>query len=107
MRAFEFGLAVLFSIGGARSLWYWARRPFASPDLTDQLLYAIFRTARIGSWFGFAGLFVIYATADRMSFAAQTEQLSWYLAMLVVLSGVQFATGLLLGHRRPRGSEGE
>ena len=100
MSTLEVGLAVLLALGGVRSLWYWASRPFQSADLTDQLLYAIFRTARIASWFGFAGLFVLYGTEDRLSLAAQTRSLRWYLAIPVVLSGLQFAAGLLLGRRR-------
>lgn len=101
MNLLEIGLAALLALGGVRSLWYWARRPLQSADLTDQLLYAIFRTARITSWFAFAGLFVMYGTEERLSLAAQTRSLRWYLAIPVVLSGLQFATGLLLGRRRP------
>ena len=61
MRRFEFGVALLLTGFGVRSLWYWARRPFGSTAIRDQLLYAVYRTGRVGLWFAFAGLFYLFA----------------------------------------------
>ncbi|MEX0754289.1 MAG: hypothetical protein WD206_04025 [Actinomycetota bacterium] len=101
MTRFEAGLAVLFALGGIRSLVYWARRPFDSTDVTDQLLYALFRTARIGLWFAFAGLFLIYATSEESSLGRQADRFRWYLLILLGLSALQFVAGQLLGRRTP------
>jgi hypothetical protein len=104
VRTLELGLALLLALGGVRSLVYWARRPFDSADMTDHLLYATFRAARVGLWFAFAGLFVIFRTNDRIGLAAQGDRFRWYLMILLVLSALQFVAGQLLGRRTPSGT---
>ena len=101
MNTIEVGIAVLLTLGGVRSFVYWARRPFGGVDVTDQLLYALFRAARVGLWFAFAGLFLIYGLNDTLGIRAQTDRFRWYLAILVVLGAAQFVAGQLLGRRTP------
>ena len=99
-RVFEWGLVVLLSIGGVRSLVVWARRPFDSPAVADQFLYAVFRAARVASWFAFAGLFLFYATEDELGIVAQSQRLRWYFFLIVVLGAAQFLTSQLLARKR-------
>jgi hypothetical protein len=103
VKALEVGLVICFTLGGIRSIVFWAARPFESDDVGDQLLYAAFRAARIGSWFAFAGLFLIYATSDEVDLAAQTQRFSWYLGIVLFLAATQFVTGWILGRRTPGG----
>ena len=101
MRPVEAAIAVLFTLGGIRSLWYWLRRPFEGTDLTDHVLYALFVTGRVGLWFAFAGLFWIYATLEVQGRAALDElrQYSWYLMVPIALSALQLGAGWFLGRR--------
>ena len=102
MSALEIGLAVVCTLGAARSLWVWARRPFEGRDPVDHLLYAAFVTGRVGLWLSVAGWFVLYAYLDASG--GSVGDYRWYLAVPLVLGGVQFLAGVFLGRRgeRPR-----
>jgi len=104
VNVFEWGMAVILAALGVRSLWIWARRPFEGTDLVDHLLYALFLTGRIGLWFAFSGLFVIYATNDAQgrAFIDESRDVRWYAAVLLVLSAAQFVAGQILGRRGER-----
>lgn len=101
MRPVEGAIALAFLAGGIRSLWYWLRRPFEGTDLTDHVLYALFVTGRVGLWFAFAGLFLVYATLDLQGRAALDElrAYSWYLIVPISLAALQLGAGWFLGHR--------
>jgi hypothetical protein len=101
VRPVEGAIALLFTLGGLRSLWYWLRRPFEGTDVADHVLYALFVTARVGLWFAFAGLFWIYATLDVQGRAALDElrRYSWYLMVPIALAAVQLLAGWFLGRR--------
>ena len=103
MNVVEIGLAVLCTLGGARSLWVWSRRPFESRDPVDHLLYAAFVTGRVGLWFSVAGWFALYAYLDASG--GSVADFRWFLAVPLVLGGVQLLAGVFLGRRgeRPRG----
>jgi hypothetical protein len=98
----EIGLAVLCSLGGVRSLWVWSRRPFESRDPVDHLLYAAFVTARVGLWFSVAGWFVLYGYLTETG--GSLARFRWYLAVPLVLGGVQLLAGYFLGRRGDRPS---
>jgi hypothetical protein len=98
----EIGLAVLCSLGGIRSLWVWSRRPFESRDPVDHLLYAAFVTARVGLWFSVAGWFVLYGYLTETG--GSLARFRWYLAVPLVLGGVQLLAGYFLGRRGERPS---
>ena len=61
MNTVEAAIGAVLAVVGLRSLVVWTRRPFESRSFRDQLLYALFRTGRIGVWFALAGIFFAYA----------------------------------------------
>ncbi len=103
MRIVEVALALLFGLGGLRSLWAWSRRRFESVDLVDQLLYAAYLTGRIGLWFAFGGFFLIYALSDARGRAAVDElaRFRWYVMVPIALAALQLLAGYALGRRSP------
>ena len=111
MRRFEFGVALLLTGFGVRSLWYWARRPFESTAIRDQLLYAVYRTGRVGIWFAFAGLFFLFAFVGASDpepnpitgelVVEHPSKYAWYVIVFAVLGSMQLLGGWLLGHGGP------
>jgi hypothetical protein len=101
VRPVEGAIALVFILGGVRSLWYWLRRPFEGTDVTDHVLYALFVTGRVGLWFAFAGSFLVYATLDLQGRAAldELERYSWYLIVPIALAALQLGAGWFLGRR--------
>lgn len=101
MRAVEAVLALLFGIGGIRSLWRWMRQGFEARDTVDHVLYALHLTGRIGLWFSFAGFFLIAALIDATGVAASEELSSyrWYVLLPLVLATLQLLTGMALARR--------
>ncbi len=104
MRVFEFVLAAVFAALGVRSLAYWIRRPFDSTDVADHLLYAVYLTGRIGTWFAFAGMFALYGAANSgdPSLIAGTAQVRWVAVLLGVLLAMQLIGSQFLGKRTPK-----
>lgn len=94
----ELVVAGLFAVGGIRSFAVWFGRPFESPAVRDQVLYALHRTGRVGLWFAFSGLFLGFALVD------QPQDLRWFFFVPVGLAGIQMLSGVLLG--QSRGDEG-
>ena len=103
MRVAEWVLAGLLALGGLRSLWVWARRPFEGSDAVDHALYALYVTGRVGLWFAFAGFFAISASIKTQgrAFVDDFSEYRWYLAVPLVLAAMQFAAGYFLGRREP------
>jgi len=111
VRRFEFGVALLLTGFGVRSLWYWARRPFESTAIRDQLLYAVYRTGRVGLWFAFAGLFYLFAfigasdpEPNRITgelVVQHPSRYAWYVIVFAVLGAMQLVGGWFLGHGGP------
>ncbi len=114
MRTFELVLAGVFAAFGVRSLVYWTRRPFETDDRTDRLLYALYLTGRIGLWFAFSGLFVLFATvgltdpvtgeqipAEGRAFIDVANRYRWFILVFAVLAVLQLVAGWFLGRRTP------
>jgi hypothetical protein len=111
MRPFEFAVALVLTAFGIRSAVYWARRPFESTAMRDQLLYAVYLTGRVGMWFAFAGLFYLFAfvgttdpvTGQRVPSTGQVyvddvSRYRWYVIVFAVLGSMQLLAGWFLGH---------
>jgi len=114
MRPFEFAVALVLTAFGIRSAVYWARRPFESIAIRDQLLYAVYLTGRVGMWFAFAGLFYLFAfvgttdpvTGQRVPSTGQVyvddvSRYRWYVIVFAVLGAMQLLAGWFLGHGGP------
>lgn len=100
MKVFELVVAGLLALGGLRSLWKWSRRRFESPDVTDQMLYALYLTGRIGLWFALAGLFVIYAlTSIEGRPTTELGRFRWYFLVPIAMATLQLLAGFALGRR--------
>jgi hypothetical protein len=112
VRRLEFVIALVFAAGGIRSVIYHARRPFDSTDIRDQLLYALYLTGRVGMWFAFAGLFLIFAfagTTDPVTgirapstgqvYVDDVSRYRAYVIVFAVLGAMQLLAGWFLGHR--------
>jgi len=101
VRILEVLIAALCVAFGIRSLVYWVRRPFEGDDVTDQVLFALFVTGRVGIWFAFAGLFLLYASIDTQNhaFVDGVQRFNWYVLPLLILAAMQFVSGFLLGRR--------
>jgi hypothetical protein len=97
----ELAVAAILGAFGVRSLVHWARRPFESADRTDQLLYALYLTGRVGLWFAFAGLFAIFATISTrgQAFVDDVAAFRWYVLVIGALGAMQLVAGWFLGHR--------
>jgi len=61
LRIAEIAVAGGFAVLGVRSFVHWIRRPLDSRVPRDQVLYALYRTGRIGLWFAVGGIFLISA----------------------------------------------
>ncbi len=101
MKVFEIAVVVVFGSFGARSLVHWVRRPFASGDPRDHLLFAMFVTGRVGLWFALAGLFGLYALTHTQgrAFADEAKQYDWFVMVFMSLAALQFLGGYFLGRR--------
>jgi hypothetical protein len=110
MRVAELVLAAVLGLMGLRSLIYWARRPFDGRDPVDHALFAAFVLGRVGTWWAFAGLFVISATLKdpngtgaylqgRAFTDTFRDEFSWYFMVLIAFPVVQFLSGFFLGRR--------
>jgi hypothetical protein len=108
MRPFEFAVALVLTAFGIRSAVYWARRPFESTAIRDQLLYAVYLTGRVGMWFAFAGLFFLFAFVGASDpepnpitgelVVEHPSKYAWYVIVFAVLGAMQLLAGWFLGH---------
>ena len=112
MRWPELAIAVVLAALGVRSAIHHARRPFDSPDVGDQLWYALYLTGRVGMWFAFAGLFLILAFAGATDpitrvhvpstgqvYVDDVSRYRWYVVVFAVLGAMQLLGSWFLGHR--------
>ena len=103
----ELILAVVFSALGVRSAVWWLRRPLASTDPRDHLLFAAYLTGRVGLWFAVAGFFLLLAldrgtrlgVGDASSRGTGTPYARWFVVLFLALAAVQFVATHFLGRR--------
>lgn len=101
MNAGELVVAGLLAALGVRSAAVWARRPFAGTDIPDHALYALHVTGRVGLWFAFAGIFLLFGTSDAegRAFIDEMRDKRWLVVVIVVLGAAQLLGGWFLGRR--------
>jgi hypothetical protein len=106
VRGPELAIALVLAAFGIRSLVHWARTPFASTALADQVLYAAYRAGRVGMWFAFAGVFLAFAFAAGTSstgqrFTGDVSGTAWFVVLVAVLGVMQLLGAWFLGRRGP------
>lgn len=101
MKVFELVMSGVLALGGVRSLLKWSKRHFASTNVSDQILWALYLTGRVGLWFAFAGFFLIYGLSDAQgrAFIDELERFRWFVMVPVGLAALQLLAGLALGRR--------
>jgi hypothetical protein len=95
----EAGAAVVLALGGARSIWVWARRPLDSTQAADHVLYTLFRVGRIGLWWALSGVFAIYATQPGLTTDQFVARYGWFVAVVLVLPTIQLVASFFLSRR--------
>ena len=104
MRVVSAVVAALLVLVGVRSVMRWFQTHFEAASFTEQLLYSLHVTARVGVWFALSAAFLGYALVDR------PQEFTWFVAVPAVLAGMQLLTSVLLA-RSPsppeNGSGGE
>jgi len=105
MNVLEIVVVVMCAGLGVRSLVYWLRRPFESQDVVDHVLFALFVTGRVGTWFALAGMFALYASTDTrgQAFIDEVRRFDWFALVVIALAAVQFVASFLLGRRSGTG----
>lgn len=102
MNVVELIVAGALALGGIRSLWTWSRRRFEGAHVADHMLYALYVTGRVGLWFAFAGLFLIYSlTSVDGKPTSDMARFRWYFMVPIGLAVVQLLAGFALGRRAP------
>jgi uncharacterized membrane protein len=96
MKVLEMVAVVVFTALGLRSAWYWIRRPFASREVADHLLYAMHVTGRVGLWFALAGGFALVLLLDMQ---VRANEYRWYLLLPGLLAFLQLIAAVLLSRR--------
>lgn len=110
MKMLELVVAGVLAVIGVRTAVKVAREPFPARDLTDHFLYALHLTGRVGLWFAFALVFLMFGTSDAQgrAFADEMRDQRWVLFLIVALAAMQFLGGWFLGRRLepPTGPDG-
>jgi hypothetical protein len=93
----EIVLAGLLLLGGLRSLVKWFRTDFDADSRGERVLYVLFASGRVGTWFALGALFLRYAVLS------EPQGIPWWFALLPLgLVGLQVLTGMSLA--RPSSS---
>ena len=98
MRIAALILALLLLLLGIRSLIRWFRTHFEAASGTEQLLYSLHVTARVGIWFALCAAFVGYTLVD------EPQEFTWFMVVPVILAATQLLTSVLLS-RSPSGPD--
>jgi hypothetical protein len=110
MRGLELALALILAALGVRSAVHWLSRPLRSDRVGDHALYALYVTGRVGLWFAFAGIFLVFATvgttdpetgeriaSQGRAFIDAAQEYRVLFLVPVVLAATQFVAGWFLG----------
>ena len=89
----EIVLAGLLFLGGLRSLVKWFGTYFDARSGSEHVLFALFASARVGTWFALGGLFLGYGVLS------EPQGLRWFALVPLALAGLQLLTGIALGRQ--------
>jgi hypothetical protein len=87
----ELVIGGIFSLFALRSLSKWWSTEFEAVSPSEQVLYSLHATARVGMWVAFAGFFFGYALVD------DPGSLRWYILVPLGLAAIQLLTAMWLG----------
>ncbi len=96
MRVAASFLAAVLLLLGVRSLVRWFRTHFEAASATEQFLYSLHVTARVGIWFALGTAFLGYALID------EPQEFTWFVAVPMVLAATQLLTSVLLSRSPSR-----
>lgn len=98
----ELTIAVVFLALAVRSAVYWMRHRVESKDTTDEVLFALFVTGRVGTWLMAAGLFLLFGSIDvrGRAYTDEAGSYSWLFIVFLLLGALQLIAGWFLGARR-------
>ncbi len=96
MRIVAFILSAVLLLLGIRSLLRWFRTRFEAASGKEQLLYSLHVTSRVGIWFALGAAFLGYALVD------EPQELTWFVAIPLVLAATQLLTSMLLARSPSR-----
>lgn len=97
----ELTIAIVFLGLAVRSAVHWMRHHVATQDTTDEVLFALFVTGRVGTWLLAAGLFLLFGSIDLRGRAYTDEagSYSWLFIVFLLLGALQLIAGWFLGAR--------
>lgn len=103
MNAVEYLLAAAFAVLAIRSAWYWHRHRLEGRDGTDDLLFALFVTGRVGTWLVAAAMFTLFGSIDAQgrAYTDEARQYTWLVVVFLGLGAMQLLAAWFLGARRP------
>jgi cytochrome bd-type quinol oxidase subunit 1 len=97
----ELTIAIGFLALAGRSAVYWMRHRIEAQDTTDEVLFALFVTGRVGTWLMAAGLFLLFGSIELRGRAYRDEAsgYSWLFIVFLLLGALQLIAGWFLGAR--------
>ena len=98
----ELVVAIVFLALAVRSAVYWMRHRVQTEDTTDELLFALFVTGRVGTWLLASGLFILFGsiTVRGRTYTDEASRYSWLFIVLLLLGATQLIAAWFLGARR-------
>ncbi len=104
MHPVELVVALVFLALAVRSAVYWMRHRVQTEDTTDELLFALFVTGRVGTWLLASGLFFLYASITVHGQASDDEasRYTWLFIVFLLLGATQLIATWFLGARGRR-----
>jgi len=88
--AVEVILGLVFLGLAVRAVLRWSREGFVPETGSEQVLYALHATARVGVWVALSAFFFGSAVVDH------PDSLTWFGVVIIALAGIQLVTGFLL-----------
>jgi hypothetical protein len=97
----ELGIAAVFLALAVRSAVHWMRHRVETEDTTDEVLFALFVTGRVGTWLLAAGLFLLFGsvTVRGRAYTDEAGRYSWLFIVFLLLGAMQLIAAWFLSAR--------